>query len=87
MVDKSGKVLAAEPGSPGGTLETAKKVTGGQGSAAAAAAPVAAQEPVTEPGVNGANGAKEDVVQAETAAQVADTAEKIDSTEGKPAEL
>ncbi|KAG0652042.1 Thioredoxin peroxidase [Hyphodiscus hymeniophilus] len=74
VIDKSGKILAAEPGSPTGTLETAKKVTGGYGSAAAA------QEPV----VNGANGAaKEDVAQAETAAQVADTAEKIDSNEGK----
>jgi len=74
VIDKSGKVLAAEPGSPTGTLETAKKVTGGYGSAAAA------QEPVA----NGANGVtKEDAAQAETAAQVADTAEKIDSNEGK----
>lgn len=87
MVEKSGKVLAAGPGSPTGTLETAKKVTGGYGSAVAA--PVAAaQEPVAEPAVNGANGAtKEDIAQADTAAQVTDTAEKIDSNEAKPAGL
>lgn len=88
VVDKSGKVLAAEPGSPAGTLETAKKVTGGLGSAAAAPV-VDAQEPIAEPAVNGANGTatKEDVTQAETAAQVADTAEKLDSNEAKPAGL
>jgi peroxiredoxin Q/BCP len=87
VVDKSGKVLAAEAGSPGGTLETAKKVTGEYGSAVAAAP--AAQEPITEPAVNGANGAngatKEDIAQANTAAEVANTAEKIDSNEAKPA--
>jgi peroxiredoxin Q/BCP len=87
VIDKSGKVLAAAPGSPAGTLETAKKVTGGYGSAAAAA-DAAPQEPAAGPAVNGTNGAtKEDIAQADTAAQVADTAEKIDSNEGKSAEL
>jgi peroxiredoxin Q/BCP len=88
VVDKSGKVLAAEAGSPGGTLETAKKVTEGDGPVPAA--PVAAaQEPIAEPAVNGANGTgtKDDIAQAETAAQVADTAEKLDSNEAKPAIL
>jgi peroxiredoxin Q/BCP len=65
-------------------LEVAKKVTGGGAAAPAPAAPVA--EPVTEPAVNGANGAtKEDIAQAKTADEVADTAEKLDSNEAKPA--
>lgn len=85
VIEKSGKVLAAEGGSPTGTLEVAKKVTGSYGSAAAAPA-AAVPEPATETAVNGANGAnKEDVALANTAAEVADTAEKIDSNEAKPA--
>jgi len=84
VVDKSGKILAAEPGSPGGTLEVAKKVTAGGSAASAPAAAVA--EPATEPAVNGANGAtQEDITQAKTADEVADTAEKLDSNEAKPA--
>jgi len=83
VVDKSGKVLAAEPGSPAGTVEVVKKLVGG--SAVAAVAPIpepAAEDPKTENanGVNGTNGAtKEDIAQADVAAQVADTAEKLDS--------
>jgi thioredoxin-dependent peroxiredoxin len=76
VVDKSGKVLAAEPGSPAGTVEVVKKLVGG-GAAASASA--------TEEPVNGAT--KEDVARANTAAEVADTAEKIDSNEGKPANV
>lgn len=73
MIDKSGKVLAAEPGSPGGTLEVAKKVT-------------AAAKPASEPVANGANGAtKEDIALAKAADEVADTAEKLDGDEAKPA--
>ena len=86
MIDKSGKVLAAEPGSPGGTLETAKKVTSGGVAASAPATTVA--EPATEPSVNGANGAtEEDIAKANTADEVANTAEKLDSNEAKPAGL
>jgi thioredoxin-dependent peroxiredoxin len=87
VVDKSGKVLAAEPGSPAGTVEVVKKLVGGGATAAAVPLP-AVDAPKSEPanGVNGANGAsKEDVAQAEVAAQVADTAEKLDSNEEKPA--
>jgi len=69
VVDKSGKVLAAEPGSPAGTVGVVKKLVGGGGT------------PVAN-GVNG--GTKEDVAQADVAAQVADTAEKLDSNEAKP---
>jgi peroxiredoxin Q/BCP len=88
VVDKSGKVLAAEPGSPAGTVEVVKKLVGG--SAIAAAAPIpepAAEAPKTGTanGVNGTNGAtKEGIAQADVAAQVADTAEKLDSNEEKP---
>jgi len=77
VVDKSGKILVAEPGSPAGTVEAIKKLIG---SSATAAAP---KETNGTSGVNGAT--KEDVAKAEVAAQVADTAEKLDSNEEKPA--
>jgi len=76
VVDKSGKVLAAEPGSPAGTVEVVKKLVNGS-----ASAPADVKSEVPN-GVNG--GTKEDVAQADVAAQVADTAEKLDSNE-KPA--
>jgi len=84
VVDKSGKVLAAQPGSPAGTVEVVKKLVG-TGEAADTAP---ATEPKTEAanGINGTHGAtKEDIDHAEVAAQVADTAEKLDGAEGKPA--
>ena len=90
MIDKSGKVLAAEPGSPAGTVEVVEKLVGKGDSAAPALVtePVAAEEPkpeVAANGINGTNGAtKEDIAQADVAAQVADTAEKLDSNEAKP---
>lgn len=66
VVDKSGKVLAAEPGGPAATVDVVKKLVGGGAGAA--------------PAANGVNGAsKEGVEKAEVAAQVADTAEKLDS--------
>ncbi|TVY59548.1 Peroxiredoxin bcp1 [Lachnellula suecica] len=94
VVDKSGKVLASEPGGPAATVDVVKKLVGGGDVAepAAVAEPVvpAVEEPKTEPavpaanGVNGTNGTAEDVAQADVAAQVADTAEKLDSNEDKP---
>lgn len=94
VIDKSGKVLAAEPGGPKATVEVVNKLVGGGGSeasaiAAPASVPAAAlfdAEPKLDvTATNGVNGAKkEDVAQAETAAQVADTAEKLDSNEAKP---
>jgi peroxiredoxin Q/BCP len=89
VVDKSGKVLAAQAGSPTGTVNVVKKLVGG-GEATAApvieTAPVVADEQKLEAnGVNGTNGATtEDIAQADTAAEVADTAEKLDSNEAKP---
>jgi peroxiredoxin Q/BCP len=88
VVDKSGKVLAAQPGSPGGTVDVVKKLV----SDGTTATDPAVEEPKTEDtAANGANvadtAAKEDIAQAEVAAQVADTAEKIDSNEEKPAEV
>lgn len=83
VVDKAGKVLAAQPGSPGGTLTVVEKLI-----AAAAAAPAAAEpETAAENGTNGADETaeeKKDVAPADVAAQVADTAEKLDP-EAKPA--
>ncbi|PQE27567.1 TSA family protein [Rutstroemia sp. NJR-2017a BBW] len=111
VIDKSGKILAAEPGSPAGTLQVVEKLVSG-----AAAEPVAETEATEEPKpeepkpeatteekieektddkpeeaaapeTNGTNGvSKEDAAVAEVAADVADTAEKLDSNEEKPAE-
>jgi peroxiredoxin Q/BCP len=90
VIDKSGKVLAAEPGSPAGTVQVVKKLVGGGGAAAPTTGPI--ESPKTEAtvptknGVNGTNGAtKEDIAEASTEAQVADTAEKLDSNEAKHA--
>jgi thioredoxin-dependent peroxiredoxin len=92
VVDKSGKVLASEPGGPAATVNVVKKLVGGGESVGPATVfePVApaVEEPKTEiaaNGINGTNGAtKEDVAQADVAAQVANTAEKLDSNEAKP---
>jgi len=80
VVNKSGKVLAAEPGSPAGTVEVVKKLVGKGDAADTAPAIVPKAEAAN--GVNGTNGAtKEDIARADVAAQVADTAEKLDSNE------
>lgn len=66
VVDKSGKVLAAEPGGPAATVEVVKKLVSG-GAAGAA---------------TGGEGKKqEDKEAAKTADEVADTAAKVDSKE------
>jgi peroxiredoxin Q/BCP len=77
VVDKEGKVVASQPGGPAATVEVVKKLVGG-----GAVAPATAEDKKETNGVNGAT--KEDIAQAETAAQVADTAEKLDSND-KPA--
>jgi len=97
VIDKAGKVLAAEPGGPAATFEVVKKLVG---STEAAPAPVAenagnaaegekvleeAKVEEAQPATNGLNGTseatKEDIAKAEVAADVADTAEKLDSNE------
>jgi peroxiredoxin Q/BCP len=120
VVDKSGKVLAAEPGGPAATVEVVKKLVASSGTSAPAtgdgikAAEAEGEKPleeprvekpiVTEPAVtapavteptiveptaatNGINGSAthEDVAKANVAADVADTAEKLDSKEPIPA--
>lgn len=70
VVDKSGKVLAAQAGSPSGTVQVVEDLVDGF-----------KPEPTETNGTNGAT--KEDEAKAEVAAQVADTAEKLDSNEGK----
>lgn len=62
IVDKSGKVLAAEPGGPAATVEVVKKLVGNAGDA---------------PTKTDAE-KQEDADAAETAAEVADTAAKVD---------
>ena len=81
VVDKMGKVLAAEAGGPAPTLEVVRKLVGAENSGgtaetqeegtATSAAPLAA---------NGDADAKEDKVNAEVADEVADTAAKLDGT-------
>jgi len=88
VVDKSGKILAAEPGGPDATVAVVKKLVG-------------SSAPVTENGnvvegkkaddetkptneVDDGVAAKVDAAKAEVAAEVADTAEKLDSN-GTPA--
>lgn len=75
VVDKSGKVLAAESGSPDGTVAVVRKLV----QAGAIPGDAVSNAPV-------ANGSakKEDVEKAEVAADVADTAEKLDSKEAAP---
>jgi peroxiredoxin Q/BCP len=98
VVDKAGKVLAAEPGGPAATVEVVKKLVGSSDAPAADNAKVdkvaegirAAEEPKaeeTKPAANGVNGtmANEDVAKANVAAEVANTAEKLDRNEAPPA--
>lgn len=98
MVDKAGKVLAAEPGGPAATVEVVKKLVGSSDAPAADTTKVdkvaeevkAAKEPKAEeakPATNGVNGSvtNEDVTKANVAAEVANTAEKLDSNEAPPA--
>ncbi|ORY12244.1 thioredoxin-like protein [Clohesyomyces aquaticus] len=65
VIDKSGKVLAAQGASPANSVPVVKKAIGASDSAPAAEA----------------SAEKKDVEMAETAGQVADTAAKIDSNE------
>lgn len=76
VVDKSGRVLAAEAGSPSGTVEVVQKLVGGK--VDGPAVDEAKEEAPAANGLNGANGVKEDLAKAEVAAEVADTAEKLD---------
>ena len=64
VIDKAGKVLAAEPGSPDGTVAVVKKLVGGEG-----AAPAQTTEEAQV----------EDAKLAKTASEVADTAATLDS--------
>ena len=76
--------MAAQAGSPTGTVDVVKKLIAG-----GAAAPIkAVDEPKIESTENGTEGAAaDDIAQANTAAQIADTAQKLDSNEAKSAEL
>ncbi|USW58377.1 Putative Thioredoxin domain-containing protein [Septoria linicola] len=73
VVNKSGKVLASEPGGPAPTLEVVKKVVASFGGDAAADGLKKAEKTVDG----------EDKAAAETAADVADTAQKLDAADSK----
>ncbi|CAO2658721.1 Nn.00g064440.m01.CDS01 [Neocucurbitaria sp. VM-36] len=66
VVDKSGKVLASEPGGPAATVEVVRKLVGGNAEGVPTAGDVKKQE---------------DKEIAKTADEVADTAAKVDSNE------
>ena len=69
-VDKAGKVLLAEPGGPASTVEAVKRIVGG-GEGVEAKEAAQAEE--------AANGQPPKTEQAATAAEVADTAAKVDA--------
>lgn len=77
VVDKDGKVLAVEAGGPAATVEVVKKLVESQGGDAGAEGLGKAEETAAE-------GEKKEEAQseemAETAAEVADVAEKLDGT-------
>lgn len=78
VIDKAGKVLASEPGGPAATVEVVKRLVAESGDSTKVE-----EVPEIEQGTNG-NGAelsKEDTDKADVAADVADTAEKLDSNE------
>jgi len=101
VIDKAGKVLAAGPGGPAATVEVVQKLVESSGVSSAPVAEdvgnVAEGEKVVDqpkieeaaPASNGVNGipepTKEDIAKADVAADVADTAEKLDSNEAVPA--
>ena len=77
VIDKQGKVLAAEAGGPAATVDAVQKLVGSKpatGKAGTAAHEDKAKEPHA--------GKLEDTAKAEVAADVADTAAKLD---GEPA--
>ena len=76
VVDKHGKVLAAEPGGPAATVDVVRGLVGGK-AATENAGNVAEGEEVQKE--TEATGAREDVAKADVAADVADTAAKIDA--------
>jgi len=94
VVDKEGKVLAAEPGGPGATVAVVRKLIGETGEAAASEKAgdgteesrvekeVQEGKPVPENAdqsteANGTAEQKDDAAKADVAADVADTAEKL----------
>ncbi|KAI9738454.1 MAG: hypothetical protein M1818_005351 [Claussenomyces sp. TS43310] len=84
VIDKTGKVLAAEPGSPAGTVEVVKKLIGSAAPISKDVGSVNDGETKQTDDANGSAEAKDDVAKAEVAADVADTAEKLDSNEAAP---
>ena len=77
-VDKAGKVLLAEPGGPAATVDAVKRIVGADRAASAAdGATAAGGEAAKEETANGE--AADGRAKAEVAAEVADTAAKVDS--------
>lgn len=76
VIDKSGKVLAAEGGGPQATVEVVKKIVDEAGAAPAPAATTGEESLTKEK--------SKDEEMANTADEVADTAEKLDEGADKP---
>jgi len=86
VVDKAGKVLAKEQGGPQATVDVVQGLVGSSGATAAPAVEPETAKEEAKPAANGINGGapaaeptKEDVDKANVAADVADTAEKLDN--------
>jgi len=95
VVDKTGKVLASEPGGPAATVAVVKKLVESGGAMAGGPVSQNSETAVKDspkpelaaPSTNGVLGGsaptREDIARADVAAQVADTAEKLDSKAGE----
>lgn len=79
VISKEGKVLAAEPGSPAGTVEVVRKLIGESGANEAAARVGNDEKGAEEDGKKpNSEEKKEDKARADVAADVADSAARID---------
>lgn len=89
MVDKEGRVLAAEPGGPDATVEVVRSLIGGMKEPIGNVAEGEAVLKEVEEGKPSGDvplptsGAQEDKAAADTAGEVADTAAKIDDGDSK----
>ncbi|EKD16637.1 merozoite capping protein-1 [Drepanopeziza brunnea f. sp. 'multigermtubi' MB_m1] len=83
VVDKSAKVIAVETGGPAATVEVVKKLVASGDVTAAPAATSVVAEPKAEASANGVSNAPMDP-ESTTAAEVAGTAEKLDSNGAEP---
>jgi peroxiredoxin Q/BCP len=83
VVDKAGKVLAAEPGSPDGTVAVVGNLVTSIGNDSTTAPTAPGEQNAAGQETTSDSKAKEDTEKANVAADVADTAKKLDNDETK----